>query len=290
MAGAKDPGQTLIISEKKKIQDERKELQKQQRQQRKEAKKRAKEIAKREDALNDGEGGGFATFFATFFVVVVWLAVIAVIIKLDIGGFGSNVLAPVLKDVPVLNKILPGVHLTETTNPEMYGGYSNLQDAVNQIELLEKELEKAYSTNTMQEEQLTDLKAEVVRLQEFEKMQVDFQRIKTEFYEEVVYSDKGPGEEAYRKFFEAMDPTTAEYLYRQVIVQMEESAEVQNYVAGFEQMKPKEAAAIFEEMTDNLDLVAKILMSMNSEQRGEIMGEMNPEVAAKLTKIMDPES
>ena len=169
MAGAKDPGQTLIISEKKKIQDERKELQKQQRQQRKEAKKRAKEIAKREDALNDGEGGGFATFFATFFVVVVWLAVIAVIIKLDIGGFGSNVLAPVLKDVPVLNKILPGVHLTETTNPEMYGGYSNLQDAVNQIELLEKELEKAYSTNTMQEEQLTDLKAEVVRLQEFEK-------------------------------------------------------------------------------------------------------------------------
>lgn len=290
MAGAKDPGQTLIISEKKKIQDERKELQKQQRQQRKEAKKRAKEIAKREDALNDGEGGGFATFFATFFVVVVWLAVIAVIIKLDIGGFGSNVLAPVLKDVPVLNKILPGVHLTETQNPEMYGGYSNLQDAVNQIELLEKELEKAYSTNTMQEEQLTDLKAEVVRLQEFEKMQVDFQRIKTEFYEEVVYSDKGPGEEAYRKFFEAMDPTTAEYLYRQVIVQMEESAEVQNYVAGFEQMKPKEAAAIFEEMTDNLDLVAKILMSMNSEQRGEIMGKMNPEVAAKLTKIMDPES
>ena len=86
------------------------------------------------------------------------------------------------------------------------------------------------------------------------------------------------------------DPTTAEYLYRQVIVQMEESAEVQNYVAGFEQMKPKEAAAIFEEMTDNLDLVAKILMSMNSEQRGEIMGKMNPEVAAKLTKIMDPES
>lgn len=290
MAGANNPGQTMVISEKKKIQDEKKELQKQQKQQRKEAKKRAKEIAKREDALNDGEGGGFAAFFATVFIVIVWLAVIAVIIKLDIGGFGSNVLTPVLKDVPVLNKILPGVHLTETTNPEAYGGYSNLLDAVERIEFLEKELETAYSDIQFQEEELTDLKAEVKRLQEFEKMQVDFQRIKTEFYEEVVYAENGPGAEEYQKYFEAMDPTTAEYLYKQVVVQLEESAQVQEYSSTFANMKPKEAAAIFEEMTDNLELVSRILMTMNAQQRGEIMGQMDPAVAAKLTKIMDPES
>ncbi len=290
MAGAEKPGQTLIISEKKQIQDEKKELQRQQKQQRKEAKKRAKEIAKREDALDDGGGSGWATFFATVFIVIVWLAVIAVIIKLDIGGFGSNVLTPVLKDVPVLNKILPGVDLTETNNPEAYGGYSNLGDAVDQIKLLEAELEKAYSTNKFQEEQINDLTAEVLRLQEFEKMQVDFQRIKTEFYEEVVYSEKGPGAEEYKKFFEEMDPTTAEFLYRQVVVQLEESEKVKEYAATYTQMKPKEAAGIFESMTDNLDLVAKILMTMNSQQRGEIMGQMDPEIAAKLTKIMDPES
>ena len=290
MAGAQKPGQTLIISEKKQIQDEKKELQRQQKQQRKEAKKRAKEIAKREDALDEGGGSGWATFFATVFIVIVWLAVIAVIIKLDIGGFGSNVLTPVLKDVPVLNKILPGVNLTETNNPDAYGGYSNLGDAVDQIRLLEAELEKAYSTNKFQEEQIDDLTAEVIRLQEFEKMQVDFQRIKTEFYEEVVYSEKGPGAEEYKKYFEEMDPTTAEFLYRQVVVQLEESEKVKEYAATYTQMKPKEAAGIFESMTDNLDLVAKILMTMNSQQRGEIMGQMDPEIAAKLTKIMDPES
>lgn len=290
MAGTQKPGQTLIISEKKQIQDEKKELQRQQKQQRKEAKKRAKEIAKREDALDEGGGSGWATFFATVFIVIVWLAVIAVIIKLDIGGFGSNVLTPVLKDVPVLNKILPGVNLTETNNPDAYGGYSNLGDAVDQIRLLEAELEKAYSTNKFQEEQIDDLTAEVIRLQEFEKMQVDFQRIKTEFYEEVVYSEKGPGAEEYKKYFEEMDPTTAEFLYRQVVVQLEESEKVKEYAATYTQMKPKEAAGIFESMTDNLDLVAKILMTMNSQQRGEIMGQMDPEIAAKLTKIMDPES
>lgn len=290
MAGAKDPGQTMVIAEKKKIQDEKKQLQRQQKQQRKEAKKRAREIAKREEALNDGEGSGLAAFFATVFVVIVWLAVIAVIIKLDIGGFGSNVLTPVLKDVPVLNKILPGTSLTETTNPENYGGYSSLSEAVDQIQLLEKELEQAYSTNQLQEEEITDLKAEVSRLQEFEEMQVEFQRIKTEFYEEVVYAENGPGAEEYQKFYEAMDATTAEYLYRQVVAQQEESEAVQDYASAYSQMKPKEAAAIFEEMTDSLDLVAKILNAMSAEQRGEILGQMDASVAAKLTKIMDPES
>lgn len=290
MAGANKPGQTMIISEKKQIQNEKRELQRQQKQQRKEAKKRAKEIARREDALEDAGGSGWATFFATIFIVIVWLAVIAVIIKLDIGGFGSNVLSPVLKDVPVLNKILPGVNMTETNNPDAYGGYSNLGDAVEQIKFLEAELEKAYSTNQFQEEQIDDLQAEVLRLREFEQMQVDFQRIKTEFYEDVVYSEKGPGPEEYKKFFEAMDPTTAEFLYRQVVVQLEESEKIKEYAATYTQMKPKEAAKIFESMTDNLDLVAKILMTLNSQQRGEIMGQMDPEIAAKLTKIMDPES
>lgn len=290
MAGGNKPGQTMIISEKKQIQNEKRELQRQQKQQRKEAKKRAKEIARREDALEDAGGSGWATFFATIFIVIVWLAVIAVIIKLDIGGFGSNVLTPVLKDVPVLNKILPGVNMTETNNPDAYGGYSNLGDAVEQIKFLEAELEKAYSTNQFQEEQIDDLQAEVLRLREFEQMQVDFQRIKTEFYEDVVYSEKGPGPAEYKKFFEAMDPTTAEFLYRQVVVQLEESEKIKEYAATYTQMKPKEAAKIFESMTDNLDLVAKILMTLNSQQRGEIMGQMDPEIAAKLTKIMDPES
>ena len=290
MAGKQDPNQTMIITEKKKIQDEKRQLQKEQKQQRKEAKKRAREIAKRENELGENESGGFAAFMATLMIVIVWLAVIAVIIKLDIGGFGSNVLAPVLKDVPVINKILPGTHLTETTNPEAYGGYSNLQDAVDQIRLLEAELERANSTNMTQSQEIVDLKAEVARLSAFEEKQTDFQRIKTEFYEEVVYSENSPGAEEYKKFYEAMDPTTAEYIYRQVIIQLEEDQKVKDYAAAYSEMKPKQAAAIFEAMTDNLDLAARILGTMSAEDRGEILGVMDAGIAAKLTKIMDPET
>ena len=53
-------------------------------------------------------------------------------------------------------------------------------------------------------------------------------------------------------------------------------------------MKPKEAAAIFEAMTDNLELAAKILDAMSDDDRGKILGAMDSEVAARITKIMDP--
>ena len=128
------------------------------------------------------------------------------------------------------------------------------------------------------------------RLKTFEDSQVEFQRIKTEFYEEVVYSEKGPGIEEYKKYYEEMDPATAEYLYKQVIQQIEESDEIKDYAKAYSAMKPKEAAAIFEAMTDNLDLAARILNVMEAEDRGKILGVMDPEIASRLTKIMDPES
>ena len=87
-----------------------------------------------------------------------------------------------------------------------------------------------------------------------------------------------------------MDPTTAEYLYKQVIQQMEESAEIEAYARAYSEMKPDAAAKIFEAMTDDLDLVSRILSVMTAEERGDILAAMDPTIAAKLTKIMDPES
>lgn len=293
MADKNQKEDSAFEAEKKKIQDEKKQLKKEQAAQKKEAKKRAKEIAKRESDLEDDRedgGGGFVTFLATLFIVILWLAVVCVIIKLDVGGFGTNVMTPLLKDIPVLNKILPGNALTETSNPEKYGGYTNLADAVEQIRKLELELDQAHVTLQNKEEDLNALKAEVIRLQEFEKMQVEFQRIRSEFYDEVVYADKGPGPEEFRKYFESMDPATAESIYKQVVTKLEATKEVEEYARAYSEMKPKQAAGIFEDMTDNLELVAKILDAMSPQNRGAILGVMDPDVAARVTKIMDPES
>lgn len=132
------------------------------------------------------------------------------------------------------------------------------------------------------------LKAEVQRLQTFEKNQVEFQRIKEQFYEEVVYAENGPGAQEYRAYYEGMDPTTAEALYKQVVQEEAVNAKMRDYVATYSNMDAKSAAKILGAMTDNLDLAAEILSNLPAASRGSIMGEMDPAVAARITKIMNP--
>lgn len=279
--------------EKQRLAEEKKKLKNEQKAQKKAAKARAKEIASQEaDLMEEEESGSGSVFLVTFIIVIIWIAILCLIVKLDFGGFGSNVLTPILKDVPVLNLILPSNKevVVDEGESEAYGGYTNLREAVDYIKELELELERAQSAHSDSSDEVAQLKAEVERLKTFEDSQVDFQKVKTEFYEEVVYADKGPGIEEYKKYYEEMDPATAEYLYKQVVTQLEESQEIIDYAKAYSEMKPKEAAAIFEEMTDNLNLAARILGVMDAGSRGKILGVMDSEIAARITKIMDPES
>ena len=239
-------------AESRQLRDEKRKFKREQKQQKKEAKKRAKEISEAEDRL---EEEGVMT-----------------------GG------------VPVF--LLPGQStMTGSESSEMYGGYTNLKDAVDQIRSLELQLEAAQSSSSQNVDTISSLQAEVDRLRTFEAQQTEFERIKNEFYNEVVYSDKGPGIDAYRKYYESIDPVNAEYLYKQVVEQEETDAELQAYVKAYSGMKAKAAAEIFEELIDNqgsIELVARILGAMGSDARGDILAAMDPVPAARVTKLMDP--
>ncbi|MCM1252241.1 MAG: hypothetical protein NC321_05425 [Clostridium sp.] len=275
-------------AEKKRLKDERKKIKDEQKAQKKEAKKKAKEISAQEAELDD-EGGGVSAFLVTIVIIIIWIAILCLLVKLDVGGFGSNVLAPVLKDVPVVNKILPAESVVSTDDEESYGGYTSLREAVDYIRQLELELEQAQSASNTDSEELEALRAEVERLRTFENAQVEFDRIKTEFYEEVIYAENGPGVEEYQKYYEAIDPTNAEYLYKQVVEQIQENAALSDYAQAYADMEAEEAADIFEEMTGDLDLVAKILKQMSADSRGAILAAMDAEIAARVTRIMDPD-
>ncbi|MCR5320277.1 MAG: hypothetical protein K6E48_03625 [Lachnospiraceae bacterium] len=277
-------------AEKKRIKEEKKKLIAEQKNQRKEAKKKAKELSAQEDELDeDEEPGGLPVFLVTILIIVVWLAILAVLVKLDVGGIGSNILRPLLKDVPVINRILPDDTPGVGGDSDNVDGYTNLKDAVIQIRSLEQQLENVQSQKLSEDDELAQLKAEVERLKTFENQQVEFERIRTEFYQEVIYSEKGPGADEYRKYYEEIDPTNAQFLYSQVVQEEELSQEITDYVAAYSAMKPKDAADIFNTMTGDLNLVAKILENMESDARGKILAEMNEDTAAKVTKIMDPD-
>ena len=271
--------------ERERIKSERKQLAAEQKKQKKEAKKRAKELAAQEAELDsDSPGSGVAVFFVTILLVVIWLGITVLLIKLDVGGIGTNFVAP------ILNKILPPDSIMETEDVESYYGYSSLTDAVNQIRNYESQITTQKETIETYEEQIAALTAEVARLQTFEANQVEFQRIKTEFYEEVIYSEDGPGPEGFIDYYESMDPETAQQIYQQVVRVEVYNAEIEKYAQAYSEMKPKAAAGIFEAMTDDLDLAAKILGAMEADDRGAILGVMDPEIAARITKIMEPDT
>ena len=261
-------------AEKKRLKDERKKIKAEQKAQKKEAKQRARELS--DQIAGDDEPGGISVFLVTVVIVIIWLAILCLLVKLDVGGFGSNVLAPVLKDVPVINKILPEEATASLEEEESYGGYTSLRDAVDYITELELELEHAQSASNSDLEEMDQLRAEIERLQTFEDAQVDFDRIRTEFYNEVVYAEKGPGAEEYQKYYESMDPTTAEYLYKQVVQQVEESAHTfatisQEQMAGVEQVTST-IMVVRESTGANLDSVSRMKESV--EQLNQIVDHL----------------
>ena len=247
-----------------------------------------KKTQKAQESLEDEEeasGGKAVIAIVTILIIAIWLVIFGLLIKWDIGGFGSSVLYPVLKDVPYVNKILPEVHNPSKKDPY---AFDSMKDAVKRIKELEMELEAQKESSGSSGDTIASLQDEVARLKIYEKQQADFEKTRTKFYEEVVFGDKAPDIKQYKEYYESINPENAEQLYKQVVSQMQEDEEIADYIKAYSEMKPKAAAAIMEKMTDDLKLVAKILSGMKADARGDILAAMSPDVAASVTKLMEP--
>lgn len=240
----------------------------------------------------DGEeetfGGKVITFFVTIIIFLIWMAIIILLVKWDVGGFGSGVLAPVIKDVPYLNQILPDDVLEEISTEDDTYAYQSLEDAIARIKELEVELVEAQNATNENAGYIAELEQKAAELEQYKKEEAAFEALKAEWYEEVVFAEEAPEVEYYQQFYETIEPANAEVLYKQVVEQTLYDNEVEDYVATYSSMKPKQAAEIFNTMTDDLDLVADILLNMDAESRGSILGQMEAETAAKVTEIMEP--
>ena len=267
--------------------DEEKESKKERKKREKEEKKK-KKGADGEGAEGDeeNEGGTGLVIVAAFLILLVWLAIFALIVKMDVAGIGSTVLYPLLKDVPYVNMILPTVE-EYAIEDEAYR-FDTIDEAVDRIKELEAELAEARQQTGASDAYIADLEAQAAELAVYKANEAAFEQTKENFYEEVVFSDQSPDINEYIKYYESIEPETAESIYRRVLEQKGVSDELADYVLAYSSMKPKEAAEIFNDMTDNLRLVAKILGAMNADDRGAILQEMDVDTAAAITKIMEP--
>ena len=271
------------------IKQERKKLKAQEKQQLKEFRKKAREIDDRE-AQYDYTGGGFASFVLTALIVVMWLLIMALLVRLDVGGFGSTVMAPIIRDVPYLNHILP--ESSRGTAVRDIGAASADNEYVKR---LEEQLAEAKKLNEENVETVAQLQAEVERLKGFEEASADVEAKRNEWYNEVLYSDKAPDISAYISRYESIDADAAAELYKEAVRTEAQSEVVKTYAQAYSSMKPQAAAGIFNEMAANgserdLALAARILLQMSPADRGKILGKMDAANASKLTQLMEPDS
>lgn len=240
------------------------------------------------DGAEETVGSKILVFFVTIIIILIWLAIIAILIKLDVGGVGSGVLAPVIKNVPYLNRILPDTVTDEISTEDSQYAYTNLDDAIDRIKELEIELADAQNNANSNADYIAELEEKAKELDTYKQNETAFEEEKEKWYEDVVFSDDAPDINNYKQYYESIDPANAEVLYKQVVEQTLTDEQMDDYVKTFSNMKPKEAAAIFNTMTDNLQLVADILSNMDTQSRANILGKMDSDTAAKVTEIMEP--
>ena len=256
------------------------------------AKKKSKEELDIDDGLDMGEepestgGNKLLNILIVLIVIIIWLAIFALLIKMNVGGIGS-MLRPYLKNIPGINMILPDA-TDEEVSEESGGKYKSLSEAIDRINELEAQLEQYQNSDSADSSTIAELQAEVARLKTFEENAQYYQDLKDRFDKEVVYADNAPDIENYKKWYESIDSDNAAKLYQQVVQDLQESQKVKDWAEAYAKMDADKAAAILEEMTGDTNLVSKILNCMTSKQRAAVLAEMDPVYAAKLTKITYP--
>lgn len=248
-----------------------------------------KNVSKEEnESSSEGTGSKIVSALIVLVIILIWLGVFAFAIKIDFLNFGSEVLTPVLRDVPIVNKILPDTQVSgdKDKNDGKYN-FANMDEAIERIKELEMQLDSQSSSSGVDSNYIKELEAEVNRLKKFEKQQEEFAKKKKEFDEQVVFAENAPDITEYQAYYEQMDPDNAQEIYRQVVEQVQYDKKVTEQAERYANMEPASAAQILDVMTSaDLDLVCAILASMDTEKSALILQEMDSNVAAKITKRM----
>lgn len=232
-----------------------------------------------------GGGGKVLTALIVFLIVLIWLAILALLIKFDVGGLGSEVLRPVLKDIPVINRILPDVSEEQEAYENAYP-YKNLSEAVEYIKELEKSVDKYREENSDYAIRQAEMQKEIDSLRHYEEEQDEFAKLREAFDREVVFNEKAPTTDEYLKWYASMYPNNAAKIYEALLEKQMIEDDIQKYADYLAGMDAGDAAAILSEWPSDIDQICRVLECMKKSFVSEVLAEMEPLFAARLENRM----
>lgn len=238
-------------------------------------------MAKRKKEESSGK---FGTFIIILLFLLIWITVLALLVKLDVGGLGTT-LRPYLKDVPVVSLMLPNVSDEQIQWEENYP-YKNMDEAMIEVESLRKQVETLTKENSDYAIENAQLKAENNRLKNFEDDVEAFEERVRRFDQYVVFNDKAPDVSEYKAFYESIEPENAERLYQYVVELIQYDEGVVTQADLFANMKPGQAAEALQEMTADIGFITKVLLAMKKDNATEIMNKMDALFVARVMQRM----
>lgn len=235
-------------------------------------------------AEDEKKGGGLLTVFIVLLIIIIWIAIFALLINLDVGGIGTT-LRPMLKDIPLVNKILPDVS-DEELAWENDLAYKDIVEANQRIKELEILVDKLTIEGEDKDDEIAALTSQVTRLKELEREMAEFEDRVYAFDQKIVFGENAPSIEEYIAWYETISPENAERIYETAIQKEAYNATIKEKAAYYEKMKASAAAEVFENMTADLEYVCKLLYCMKVQSVSDILAAMDPLYAAKLTRKM----
>ena len=182
-----------------------------------------------------------------------------------------------------INKILPETGEGKTAES---GYYTNLEAANAKIQELEKKLAATTSSDTMNADEIEQLKKENARLKKFEDDRNSFAKRQSEFQKNVLFASGKPDTEEYKKYYSEIGEDNAEKIFKLVAKNYIYQQELSDQADILAKMQPANAAKTLTEMTGDLQLIADILNKMQASKRAPIMDQMESTVVAQIeTKL-----
>lgn len=239
---------------------------------------------KNKDEGEKKKGSKLLTVVVILAILLLWLAIFAILIKLDIGGLGT-MLRPSLKNVPILNTLLPKLP-QEIESWENNYPFTTMEEAIVRIQELEAEKAQQEDEIAAYLAKIEELEKEIARLKVFEEDVLNFEERKKRFDQMVVFNPEAPDLEEYKKFYEEINPETAEEIYQVVLEKLQYDKGIQEQAEILRTMKPSQAAAALEESTADIGLIAEWLLAMKKTESAAILNKMDPLFVAKILRKM----
>ncbi len=192
-----------------------------------------------------------------------------------------------IEKLPIINRALPPI-----SDPDAVDNFSQRQLRGHYVEVLEERNELRIKKDALNEE-VSKIKEELLEFEKNEKELNEDRKLLDDKFKKLEDDRKefekmiGTAEpEAFREFFEEINPEEAKELYEEVALNHVQDELIQDLTEVYENMPVASSATILQELADHdIELVVDIVRGMDKTIAGEIISLISGDDVAFATKL-----